>query len=126
MCAGATQPSRILRLPFSAKPVNLFRVKLDGDVNHSRRETCKPLTTDETEADLADHQRVGPAQKPPYTISPTQLSSEQGLSPGNRSSPSTPMTSRYQTCPRSVESNKSKPLKSRVTLMIVSNLRAMG
>jgi hypothetical protein len=105
MCAGPTQPSRILRLPFSAKPVNQFRVKLDGDVNHSRRETCKPLTTDETEADVADHQGVGPAQRPPNAISPTQLSSEQGLSPGNRTSPSSPMTSRYQTCVRWVESD---------------------
>jgi hypothetical protein len=59
MCAGPTQPSRILRLSFSAKPVHRFRVKYDGDVNHSRRETCKPLTTDETEADVADHQSVG-------------------------------------------------------------------
>jgi hypothetical protein len=104
MCAGPTQPSRILRLSFSAKPVNRFRVKLDGDVNHSRRETCKPLTTDETEADVADHQRVVPAQKPPNTISPTQLSPEQGLSPGNRASPCSPMTSRYQACVRWVES----------------------
>jgi hypothetical protein len=125
MCAGLTQPSRILRLPFSAKPVNQFRVKLDGDVNHSRRETRKPLTTDETEADVADRQRVGPAQKPSDTISPTQRSSEQGLSPGNRTSLSSPMTSRCQTCVRWVESNKSRPVKSMVTLMIVSNLRAM-